>query len=76
MRPAILRRHFLAIAAAGAAQAGTESPRIAKLNELHIHYENYGAGPEALVFIHGWTCDLTFWRGQEPLYTDPRAARY
>jgi pimeloyl-ACP methyl ester carboxylesterase len=71
MRPAILRRHFLAIAAAGAAQAGTERPRIAKLNELHIHYENYGAGPEALVFIHGWTCDLTFWRGQEPLYTDP-----
>ena len=71
MRPAILRRHFLAIAAAGAAQAGTESPRIAKLNELHIHYESYGAGPEALVFIHGWTCDLTFWRGQEPLYTDP-----
>jgi len=54
---------------AGAAAA--EIPRIARLNDLHIHYENYGAGPEALVFIHGWTCDLTFWRGQEPLYNNP-----
>jgi pimeloyl-ACP methyl ester carboxylesterase len=37
---------------------------------LRIRYENYGAGPEALVFIHGWACDLTFWRGQEALYSN------
>ncbi len=71
MWAAIPRRHFLAIAAAGVAIADAETLRVATLNDLHIHYENYGAGPEALVFIHGWTCDLTFWRGQEPLYTDP-----
>ena len=59
------------MAAAGAARGGVEAPRFARLNDLHIHYENYGSGPEALVFIHGWTCDLTFWRGQEPLYSDP-----
>jgi pimeloyl-ACP methyl ester carboxylesterase len=29
--------------------------------------------PGALVFIHGWTCDLTFWRGQEPVYTTHRS---
>ncbi len=64
------------MAAAGAALGDTAAARVAKLaaprvNDLHIHYENYGSGPEALVFIHGWTCDLTFWRGQEPLYTNP-----
>ena len=59
------------MAAAGVALGDAETPRGAKFNDVHIHYENYGSGPEALVFIHGWTCDLTFWRGQEPLYTDP-----
>jgi pimeloyl-ACP methyl ester carboxylesterase len=71
MRAAIPRRRFLAMAAVGTASAAAQTPRIAKLNDVHIHYENYGAGPEALVFIHGWACDLTFWRGQEPLYTNP-----
>ncbi|MDP8990787.1 MAG: hypothetical protein M3N41_11995, partial [Acidobacteriota bacterium] len=81
MRAAIPRRHFLAIAASGAAMADAQVPRTAKLTDLRstdlhrkdlrIHYESYGAGPEALVFVHGWACDLTFWRGQEPLYTDP-----
>lgn len=33
-----------------------------------VHYESYGKGKEAVVFIHGWTCDLTFWRGQSPFY--------
>jgi pimeloyl-ACP methyl ester carboxylesterase len=71
MRAAIPRRHFLAMAAAGVALGDAETLRVAKLSDVHIHYENYGSGPEALIFIHGWACDLTFWRGQEPLYTNP-----
>ena len=38
-----------------------------------VHYESYGEGKEAVVFIHGWTCDLTFWRGQAPVYSKRRA---
>jgi len=38
-----------------------------------VHYESYGTGKEAIVFIHGWTCDLTFWRGQAPVYEKHRA---
>lgn len=38
-----------------------------------VHYESYGHGPDALVFIHGWTCDLTFWRGQAPVYETHRS---
>jgi pimeloyl-ACP methyl ester carboxylesterase len=48
----------------------TESPldkapsHFAKLDDINIHYKTLGAGDTALVFIHGWTCDLTFWREQ------------
>ncbi|MEK6304007.1 MAG: alpha/beta hydrolase [Acidobacteriota bacterium] len=38
--------------------------RFAKLDGHRIHYENHGKGREAIVLIHGWTCDLGFWRGQ------------
>jgi pimeloyl-ACP methyl ester carboxylesterase len=45
----------------------------AKFDGGYVHYESYGSGSEALVFIHGWTCDLTFWRGQAPLYEKRRS---
>src|SRR5258708_6123805 len=38
-----------------------------------VHYESYGKGTDAVVFIHGWTCDLTFWRGQAPVYEKSRS---
>lgn len=40
---------------------------------VRVHYESYGKGSEAVVFIHGWTCDLTFWRGQAPVYENRRS---
>lgn len=38
-----------------------------------VHYESYGKGADAVIFIHGWTCDLTFWRAQAPVYEKRRA---
>ena len=83
-RAAILRRRFLALGGAAAAgiagiaaarnqarAAGDDASRFARFDGLRVHYESYGAGREALVFIHGWACDLTFWRGQEALYNQP-----
>ena len=40
---------------------------------MRIHYESYGTGKQAVVFIHGWTCDLTFWRMQAPVYEKHRS---
>ena len=51
--------------------AANDASRFARVDGLRVHYESYGAGGEALVFIHGWACDLTFWRGQEALYDHP-----
>jgi pimeloyl-ACP methyl ester carboxylesterase len=75
MQAPIPRRRFLTLGAA--ALAGVTSPagatddgasRSARFDGLRVHYESYGTGPETLVFIHGWACNLTFWRSQEPLY--------
>jgi pimeloyl-ACP methyl ester carboxylesterase len=36
----------------------------AKLDGARIHYQNYGKGREALILIHGWTCNVDSWRDQ------------
>jgi hypothetical protein len=51
--------------AVGAAPPGGRSSRVS-LDGGRVHYRSYGSGREAIVFIHGWTCNLTFWNGQIP----------
>ena len=38
--------------------------RMAQLDSAKIHFTEYGSGETALVFVHGWACDETFWSGQ------------
>jgi pimeloyl-ACP methyl ester carboxylesterase len=45
----------------------------AKYDGARVHYEGHGRGKEAVVFIHGWACDLTFWSGQAPIYEKHRS---
>lgn len=46
-------------------------PRFARLDGMRVHYEDAGRREsEALVFVHGWTCDATFWRLQVPAFKD------
>lgn len=52
-------------AAAHPAKTDGES-RYAKLDGARIHYKSYGKGDEALVLIHGWSCNLDFWRDHVP----------
>lgn len=40
--------------------------RTTTLDGARIHYVNYGKGSEAVVLIHGWTCNLDNWRDQLP----------
>lgn len=42
--------------------------RFAHLDGMRVHYENTGTGEEALVFVHGWSCNLNFWRMQTPAF--------
>ncbi|MCM3871516.1 MAG: alpha/beta hydrolase [Pyrinomonadaceae bacterium] len=40
--------------------------RHATLDGARINYQSYGKGREALVLVHGWTCNLDYWRDQVP----------
>src|SRR5438552_1781499 len=44
--------------------SATGESRFTRLDGARIHYVNYGKGDEALVLIHGWTCNLDNWRDQ------------
>ena len=37
---------------------------VASSDGVPIAYEVHGAGPLALVFVHGWSCDRSYWSGQ------------
>lgn len=40
------------------------SAHFATLDGVRIHYTNYGAGENALLFVHGWSSDETVWKKQ------------
>ena len=37
-------------------------------DSVQIHYESEGNGSPALVFIHGWNCDRSYWSAQLPFF--------
>jgi pimeloyl-ACP methyl ester carboxylesterase len=55
------------------ASAAESVSSFAKLDGNKIHYVSFGQGDEAVVFIHGWTCDSTFWKMQAPVYEKRRS---
>jgi pimeloyl-ACP methyl ester carboxylesterase len=60
---------LLLIGSTAAAQKPANSKgqsRYTSLDGTRIHYLSYGKGREALVLVHGWSCNLDFWRDQIP----------
>ncbi len=35
---------------------------------VQIHYESGGRGSPALIFVHGWNCDRSYWSAQLPVF--------
>jgi pimeloyl-ACP methyl ester carboxylesterase len=55
------------------AQTRQMSPEIRFVNsvgKVPIAYEVRGGGTPALVFVHGWSCDRSYWAGQLPAFAD------
>jgi len=61
---------LVALAASKTQQAADIKPedRFAKFDKIKVHYQNYGKGDEAVIFIHGWTCNLNFWKANIPAF--------
>ena len=40
--------------------------RFAPYQGVRVYYKSLGSGSSAVVFVHGWSCDMSVWRGQIP----------
>ncbi len=49
-----------------------EESRFAPLDQMKVHYTNRGAGSAAIVFVHGWNCDLSVWKNQVGAFPQAR----
>ncbi|WP_444678240.1 alpha/beta fold hydrolase [Halomonas sp. E19] len=61
----------LLLAVAGQALAAEVNwPRMTESADgVPIAYEVHGSGEPTLVFLHGWSCDGRYWRGQVPHFS-------
>jgi len=47
-----------------------ESPAsVVSADGVTIRYEVHGSGDPALVFVHGWSCDRSYWNAQVPYFS-------
>jgi len=56
--------------AKGLAMIQAAPSSFAEIDGAKLHYKSFGHGELAVVLIHGWNCDMTFWAGQMPAF-DP-----
>ena len=51
--------------------AGVVMKRVATSPDgISLAFDDGGAGDPAIVFVHGWSCDRTYWAAQMPAFTD------
>jgi len=56
---------FLSVIEHSYAQQSFETGKVAVSNDnVELNYYEYGQNEPVLVFIHGWSCDATYWREQ------------
>jgi pimeloyl-ACP methyl ester carboxylesterase len=65
-RPALLLLFLVLSGALGACVGSrqTDGPRVADFGGTKVAYTNYGRGSQAVVFVHGWSSDRSFWNAQ------------
>jgi pimeloyl-ACP methyl ester carboxylesterase len=67
---ALFATSVLSGAAFSQAKETPPQDRFAKLDTMRVHYQNYGEGKDAVIFIHGWSCNLNFWKANLPAFVN------
>lgn len=49
-------------------KAPSQFAKMGDSGDIKVHYKSLGTGDTALVFVHGWTCNMNFWRYQVPVF--------
>src|SRR5215468_3618351 len=78
MKMSFIRRIFIPLLAMAAfssaalsqSKEAASKDHFAKLDAMRVHYQNYGEGKEAVVFIHGWSCSLKYWKANIPAFVN------
>src|SRR4051812_30350528 len=65
LRPSALVAALVITASPAVADAQT----VLSSDGVRIAYESAGRGDTALVFVHGWACDRTYWAAQMPEFS-------
>jgi pimeloyl-ACP methyl ester carboxylesterase len=74
----VMHAHLIAMvlaALAGMAGTGTalahgETRFINSADKIPVAFEVHGSGSPALVFVHGWSCDRSYWAAQIPAFAE------
>ncbi len=56
--------NFAVVLATALAAAAPTVGTVKSSDGVDIHYETEGSGAPPIVFVHGWSCDRTYWRPQ------------
>jgi pimeloyl-ACP methyl ester carboxylesterase len=59
---------FMCVSLAAPAFAAPELPAVLSSDGIPLAYDVRGAGEPALVFVHGWCCDRSYWKNQVPYF--------
>jgi pimeloyl-ACP methyl ester carboxylesterase len=68
--PARLVTVVLTLLVVACALPPASTPAATSADGLTIRYEEHGNGEPALVFVHGWSCDRSYWDAQVPYFSD------
>jgi pimeloyl-ACP methyl ester carboxylesterase len=68
MQGVVMRKLLAALVVCCAAfschAAATRAPTVPSADGIPIAYETHGQGSPALVLVHGWSCDRSYWKDQ------------
>jgi pimeloyl-ACP methyl ester carboxylesterase len=69
---AVLLALISTVLLAAPARSAELTSHFAEFDGIKVHYQASGKGKEALIFVHGWTCNSDFWRGQTSAFPETR----
>jgi len=64
MKAIIFHLLLITVSYSANAQAQMKVSKVLSKNNVSIAYEVHGEGNTALVFVHGWSCDRSYWKKQ------------
>lgn len=65
MKPFILiTATMIPVSFSSISQSYGQTSFVTSPDSIRIAYEMHGAGEPALIFVHGWSCDRSYWKGQ------------